>query len=223
MKLSPKLTHDGSITLFDDARCEHYHSIHGAIQESMFVFVEAGLKKTTENHLNILEVGFGTGLNALLSLIEAGKKEVRINYIAIEPNPIPHEVYTCLNYPAQLKNNRAAEFFEILHTSPFGVTVEVRDGFSITKIFATLEATTLPDSYFDLIYFDAFSPEIQPELWTIEIFKKLYNASAPGAVMVTYSAKGMVRRNMISAGFQVERLPGPVGKREMLRAKKLGF
>lgn len=220
MKLLPTLTRDGSYTLFDVERCEHYHSVHGAIQESMFVFIEAGLKKNTANPLNILEVGFGSGLNALLTIIEAGKKEFRIHYTAIEPHPISHEVRKWLNYPARLNNIHAAEYFEILHSSPFGKIVEVSDSFSMTKINAPLEATTLPGGYFDLIYFDAFSPEIQPELWTVEIFEKLYTASAPGAVLVTYSAKGMVRRNLISAGFHVERLPGPVGKREMLRAKK---
>lgn len=225
----PKITADGSHTLYIPGIDECYHSTNGAIQESRHIFIDAGLKQCEKAEINLLEIGFGTGLNALLTAALLEKEEIRaknINYTSIELYPLAAEDTMKLNYPELIAQKdekilqKVKSFFEKMHTSPWEEQVQITENFSLTKLH--LDFTLYePNGSFDVIYFDAFSPEKQPEMWSEELFKKLYLCAAKNAVMTTYSAKGAVRRAMQSAGFTVERISGPPGKREILRAKKL--
>lgn len=217
-----KTTADGSHTLFVPALNEHYHSIHGALQESQLVFTQNGLRHIPEclKEINLLEVGFGTGLNALLTVLEAKKSRRKINYVAIEPNPIDQEFLGQLNYTSMLNSTEAEGYYNKMHKAGWAYPVYLSDYFIISKIQAKLEEVALQDSQFHLIYFDAFGPEVQPELWTEQVFTQLYNCLKPEGILVTYSCKGIVKRALKSAGFSIEKLPGPAGKREVLRAMK---
>ena len=208
------ITEDGSHTLYNDQFGEHYHSTHGAIQESMHVFISSGLRQHTKKELRILEIGFGTGLNAFLSCIESIKGDLSIRYTAIELYPLRLEEVVEINYSNIL--GYSAEF-KILHESPWENQIQITPSFNLHKKKVDLELVNLQESY-DLIFFDAFSPEVQPELWTESVFKKLASTSSPGAILTTYSAKGVVRRTLEGVGYMVERIPGPPGKREILRA-----
>ncbi len=221
MKREIITTEDGSTTIHLPEWDEQYHSKHGAIQEAYHVFIEMGffcfLKNNKPNPLNILEIGFGTGLNTFITLIEAHKLKIKVNYTGIEAYPITSNEIKKLNYFSELKASE--ETFKKLHTSYWEEQSSITTDFTLLKrkqFFLEIEDK---DS-FHLIYFDAFGARVQPELWTVEIFQKMYNALKTGGVLVTYSAKGSVRRAMQEVGFTVERLPGPPGKREMLRATK---
>jgi len=223
MTLRPVMTADGSLTLFVPGLNEHYHSIFGAVQESMHIFIEAGLGSfASRKEVSVLEVGFGTGLNAFLSMIEAGKKSQRILYSSIEAFPLEEKLYSTLNYPDVTGFPEYQSLFFRLHTSPWNEPVQITDHFCLEKIHASLEIRKFDPERFDLIFFDAFGPDVQPELWKEAIFMELYQTLKPGGVLVTYSAKGSVRRAMKRAGFTIEKLPGPKGKREMTRARKGG-
>lgn len=211
------VTDDGSNTLFVPDINETYHSTHGAIQESMHIFIEQGLNVMQKDSIRILEIGFGTGLNALLTALHADKQ---IEYITVEKYPIDQQLVQALNYPEQTGLPYARDLFEKLHQTRWEELIEIKPNFRMQKL-KTNFCDFAPSEKFDLIYFDAFSPEKQPEMWEQKQFEKLFNACHPGAVIVTYCAKGAVRRNMQSAGFKVERLPGPPGKREILRGKNL--
>jgi len=230
-------TDDGSHTLFKPELNEHYHSTNGALQESKHVFIEAGLKMAFEsksiinydNHsINILEIGFGTGLNAYLTLLESEKNQKDLFYHAIELYPLPKEVYQRLNYPALLQqqysieSKKASDLFLQLHTSPWEKSVSITQKFNLLKQQFNFCIPTQfnPNRSYDLIYFDAFAPEKQPVLWEEEIFRKIYTLCNRNAILVTYCAKGVVRRMLQNVGFQMERLPGPPGKREILRGRK---
>ncbi len=210
-------TKDGSDTLYNLELDEHYHSINGAIQESKHVFVNAGLKEIRKKEFSVLEVGFGTGLNALLSLKECGLLENKIQYTAVEFFPLTHEVIQKLNYDDIIGE---ADSFHKMHSCAWNTWVEINDLFSLIKLKADLRTMRFQDKY-DLVYFDAFSPQKQPALWIEEIFDKIVSACNEDAVFVTYSAKGSVRRALQKAGFYVERIPGPPGKREMIRARRV--
>ena len=205
---------DGNVT---------YHSIHGAIQESMHVFIEAGLRyfinSSSPKRLNLLEIGFGTGLNALLTTIEAEKTETSIYYAALEPYPLSNEEVHSLNYCQLLVRKDLQEDFIKMHQCEWNKSIVVTENLLLHKSNFTLQ-TFEHTTQFDLIYFDAFAPAVQPELWTKEIFEKLYGMMAAGGILVTYCSKGDVRRAMLAAGFHVEKIPGPKGKREMVRARK---
>jgi tRNA U34 5-methylaminomethyl-2-thiouridine-forming methyltransferase MnmC len=211
-------TEDGSHTLFNARLNEHYHSTHGAIQESRHVFIEAGLKPLSllKKEVRILEIGFGTGLNALLTWIEAEKEGLLIQYTAIEPFPLKGDLVTALNYAGELGGKKEADLFIHMHSLESG-TLSLGDNFTLHRDTSTLSDFE-PTESFDLIYFDAFAPDVQPELWTETVFEKMARLLVPGGVLVTYCAKGEVKRNMKKAGFSIERLPGPPGKREMTRA-----
>jgi len=220
------LTEDGSHTLRVNEIDECYHSTHGAVQESMHIFIDSGLRgylsvNGDKSEINVLEIGFGTGLNAFLTLIEAEKLKLKVNYTTLELYPLAADDAMRLNYPEVLRGDRG--LFEQLHYSSWDVENEgdISSFFSLRKIKADFTAYELPGLY-DVIYFDAFSPEKQPEMWSEAGFGKIYRKSSDGAVMTTYCAKGAVRRAMQSAGFLPERLPGPPGKREILRARKVG-
>ena len=215
-------TDDGSDTLFMTELGEHYHSTYGAIQESMHVFIDAGLRQIVQPVLTLFEVGFGTGLNAWLSVMETLKTGQSVHYITIEKYPLPSELWTALNYPSILPEGDPKLFREI-HEAEWNLTQKINDHFTLLKLssdLADLDYSAFP--MFDLIYFDAFSPEKQPELWKTSIFRKISDHCAQNAKIVTYCAKGDVRRSLIEVGFTAERIPGPPGKREMLRGTKGG-
>lgn len=228
-----KITQDGSHTLYVPELEEHYHSTHGAIQESMHVFIDAGLRHSHREYIQILEVGFGTGLNAMLTLREAEKMQKKVFYHSLERYPLAMADAMQLNYPQQIEKRAACPveqdqerltvLFRQLHQSPWETPAVITPSFTLLKEeadFSQPEQFQSPCRY-DLIYFDAFAPEKQPEMWQEVIFKKLYTLCSDNAILTTYCAKGAVRRILQSAGFTVERLPGPPGKREMLRARKV--
>ena len=214
-------TGDGSDTIHIPEWNEHYHSTHGAIQEAEHVFIKNGLKpifiKFPDEQINILEMGFGTGLNAWITSIESHRLEKIIFYTGIEAFPVSLKMIEKLNYPDQLNDSKS--LFMDLHKSTWEVKNQISEQFNLTKIKTLFEKVTFQNN-FHLIYFDAFGARVQPELWTTTIFKSMYEALINGGVLVTYSAKGSVRRAMLEVGFLVEKLPGPPGKREMLRATK---
>ena len=215
-------TADGSHTLFVPGLNEHYHSINGALQESELVFIHNGLHHIPSciKEINLLEVGFGTGLNALLTLLEAKKQQRKINYIAIEPEPLANDLLEKLNYSSIIGDSEAVGYFKEIHKEGWELPAFLTDYFSISKIKGRLQHISLPDDQFHLIYFDAFGPDVQPELWTEQIFAQLYKCLKSEGILVTYSCKGTVKRALKAAGFEIEKLPGPVGKREVLRAIK---
>ncbi|WP_299321057.1 tRNA (5-methylaminomethyl-2-thiouridine)(34)-methyltransferase MnmD [uncultured Porphyromonas sp.] len=225
-------TEDGSLTLYTPRFGEHYHSTHGAVQESAYIYLGLGLRQRLEHWaepeavaLRCFEVGFGTGLNALLSWMEAERSHRLIHYYSIERYPIPAELYRQLHYELStadaLSTAGGAEDSHStlmrLHEAAWDEDVTLSRYFVLHKISGDLNALPFP-SALDLVYYDAFSPESQPELWREELFAQLRRCCRPGAILTTYCAKGEVRRRLERSGFSVERLPGPPGKREVLRA-----
>lgn len=203
---------------------EQYHSKHGAIQEARHVFLKMGLHHWLENNskrpVDILEIGFGTGLNAFLTLIESNRLDTEICYKGVEAYPVTALEIEKLNYPEAADAVSAEDQFLKLHAVPWEKSASITNKFSLHKNQLKFQEIDLFNQ-FDLVYFDAFGARVQPELWGKDIFNSMYKALRQHGVLVTYAAKGSVRRAMISAGFQVEKLPGPPGKREMLRAVKL--
>ena len=216
------LTEDGSHTLIHPELNESYHSVHGAIQESEHVFIETGFRKVASKTktISILEVGFGTGLNALLTLNEIIATDVTVHYTTLEPFPIPDKLLADLNYPKLIGNASLEVEFLLMHHAENSVPLKLNAQFLFEKHLIRLQDFEGKASSLNLIYFDAFSPEKVPEMWEQDIFNKLFLLLKPGGVLVTYCAKGVVRRTMQQAGFTTERLPGPPGKREILRASK---
>lgn len=199
---------------------ETYHSTHGAIQESKHVFIKNGLHALNcKNEIKILEVGMGTGLNLLLTALEASKNNLNISYTALEPNPIPKEIVTQLNYTTLLNDPDTKIIFDIIHQNLFDVNYSLNMHVNLLKHQNTIQSFSGIQK-FDLIYFDAFAPQKQPEMWTSDIFIKLRELMSENSILVTYCAKGEVKRTLKSAGFEIESLPGPPGKREMTRATK---
>jgi len=215
-------TADGSHTLELVGMDEHYHSTFGAVQESRHVFIRHGLLRISEKetHVNILEVGFGTGLNAVLTLLESQKRGALVHYFTLEPFPLVKEEYELLNYPEVLTEGQGRGSFLALHQSDWEKDVEIAQGFVFYKSKAGLMEAVLPLELFNLVYYDAFGPDTQPGLWDFEVFEKVYGLMRPGGILVTYSTKGAVRRALKACGFQIEKLTGPPGKREMTRATK---
>ncbi len=219
MKRTIITTGDGSKTIRLEEWNEQYHSKHGAFQEAYHVFIRNGLDLFCETDIAILEIGFGTGLNALITYLEAAKKNINITYVGVEAYPVLPEEWQRLDYVSELQQEGLTTVFEKMHTSVWGSPATLSESFILIKQQKEFQ-TIVDDNLFNLIYFDAFGARVQPELWTEAIFLKMYKALKPGGVLVTYAAKGSVRRAMQSVGFQIERLPGPPGKREMLRATK---
>jgi tRNA U34 5-methylaminomethyl-2-thiouridine-forming methyltransferase MnmC len=213
------ISKDGSHTLYRKDIDETYHSRHGAIQEAQHVFIDMGLKEVekSKKEINILEVGFGTGLNALLTCLNSTSK---INYIGLESFPLQDKVLGGLNYDTTVIGNNSQEIFNSIHDAPWETQYPITSLFSINKIENEIQKFGIPQSI-DLVYYDAFGPNSQAEMWDISIFEKLYKAMSSSGVFVTYCAKGQVRRDLKSVGFTMERLEGPPGKREMLRGRKL--
>ena len=222
MKRSIITTSDGSKTIQIEDWDEQYHSIHGAIQESQHVFIKTGLhhflNRNNPKDLTILEIGFGTGLNAFLTLLESQRNHFTINYQGVEAYPVTLDEICQLNY-VDLISPQDQHIFDKLHSCNWNKKVRITSFFELTKrqqFFADITDV----NQFDMIYFDAFGARVQPELWTKHIFKKMFDALKVNGVLVTYAAIGQVKREMIELGFLVERLQGPPGKRHMLRATK---
>ncbi|WP_299213767.1 tRNA (5-methylaminomethyl-2-thiouridine)(34)-methyltransferase MnmD [uncultured Aquimarina sp.] len=216
-------TSDGSTTIHFPELDEHYHSKHGAINEAKHVFIKNGFDHILASgkfpELNILEIGFGTGLNAFITYLQALKINQNINYVGVEAYPVTLDEVKLLNYVDQLSALNYQTVFNEMHESSWEDQSTISSSFLLTKrkqFFTDIR----DENCFDLIYFDAFGARVQPELWSVDVFKKMYEALMDKGVLVTYSAKGSVRRAMQEVGFVVERLPGPPGKREMLRATK---
>ncbi|OAD92131.1 SAM-dependent methyltransferase [Aequorivita soesokkakensis] len=221
MKRTLLKTGDGSYTLHISEWDEQYHSKHGAIAEALHVFIKEGLyywlSENSKTEISIMEIGFGTGLNAFLTFLESEKNKLKVNYTGVEAYPLILEEIKTLNYTSLLKASE--EIFLQLHTSPWEEKTIISENFNLTKqqkFFSEITA----ENTFDLIYFDAFGIRVQPELWTEEIFQKMHNALIPNGALVTYAANGNARRAMQAVGFKVERLAGPPGKKEMLRGTK---
>lgn len=216
-------TDDGSHSIYLPALDEHYHSSYGAVRESRHVFIGNGYDVVVAGRksvLRVLEIGFGTGLNALLTWERACCASVTVIYTALEPFPVEEGTALQLNHATYVSTTAAREASTAMHRCPWGVNEAIGATFGLVKLKVCFEDFEAVGEY-DLVYHDAFSPIVQPELWTPAVFDKLFRCMSAGAVLVTYCAKGEVRRNLRSAGFSVERLAGPPGKREMTRARKL--
>ena len=222
MKREIITTKDGSKTIHLPEWNENYHSHHGAYQEAMHVFIESGLnhRETPAEELAVLEIGFGTGLNALLTLLHAPKETI-IHYHGLEAFPVHQKELTAIDYTKDLSQlSNLSKQFTHLHEAPWNTSNAISPRFHLTKINKQLNDFQPDKAFYDLIYFDAFGPRVQPEMWTLSVFEKIYASLKPQGILVTYCAKGQVRRDLMSAGFTVEKIPGPPGKREMLRATK---
>jgi len=213
------ITSDGSTTIHIPEWNEQYHSKHGAIQEAYHVFIKHGLQLFSNENVAILEIGFGTGLNAFITFLEYQKQQLTINYTGVEAYPIAAEEIEQLNYVKELNAEKNQTVFDTMHGCNWEEKQAINNQFSLTKQQLFFDKITAKNEY-NLIYFDAFGARVQPELWTEDIFKIMFDSLQENGVLVTYSAKGSVRRAMQAVGFEVERLPGPPGKREMLRAIK---
>ena len=215
------VTSDGSHSLLNETLDETYHSVHGAIQESEHVFIKNGLDHFLNSgnvmNISILEVGFGTGLNALLTLRRILASTVAVRYTTLEAFPLGEELWTKLNYTQSLG---LTEHFQNLHQSVWDEPYDLLPNMELMKKRTLLQQTDLPAEAFDVVYFDAFAPNKQPELWTIDILKKIATAMKANAVFVTYCAKGQLKRDLKELGLTVETLDGPPGKKEMVRATK---
>lgn len=218
MKRTIIKTQDGSTTIKIDDWDECYHSKHGAIEEAKHVFVKNGLN-LFDKPISILEIGFGTGLNAFITFLEAEKRNQIIEYTAVEAYPISIKESLLMNFVSELAAENSKNIFETLHTSHWDKPIELSKYFAFCKRKDFFENINDVQK-FDLIYFDAFGYRVQPELWSSEIFKKMYIALKTNGVLVTYAARGIIKRNMTENGFFVEKLKGAPGKREMFRARK---
>ena len=240
MEKTLRLCEDGSHTLFSEKAGECYHSTHGAYTESMHIFINVGFRAVLENEANkeiykvqnpeqetpsksirILEVGFGTGLNALLTALETENSNTLVSYLGLEPFPILPATLQQLNY-CTLLSGKSERYFTEMHTGDWNTSILIHPGFYFKKLQIGFVEVELQKDGFDLIYFDAFSPETQPELWEPKVFEKCFDVLAKDGILVTYCAKGVVKRALKAAGFTIENLPGPPGKREITRAHKLG-
>ena len=214
-------TKDQSFTLYNSELEEHYHSIHGAITESRHVFIKNGFIPLSRQKTNvsILEVGLGTGLNLLLTYLESQQNNIKVEYTAVEPCPISQEIFDQLNYEQLLQLDKNDLTFKNIFCCEWNCWFNLNPNFRLQKLNSTIQHVQLINSY-DLIYFDAFAPDKQPEMWSLEIFQKLYNVMNKNGLLVTYCAKGEVKRTLKNVGLELESLPGPPGKREMTRAHK---
>lgn len=222
MKHEIIITKDGSTSIYIPEWEETYHSKFGAIQEAYHVFIKNGLEVLADaSEISILEIGFGTGLNALITMLEAEKRQIKVNYVGVEAFPVVFDEIVQLNYATQLEvPNRQADF-EQLHTLPWEATIEITPYFTLTKRQQFFSDIT-DENAFDIVYFDAFGYNVQPELWNEAIFEKMYLALKNNGILTTYACRTTIKNAMQAVGFQTMKLPGAPGKREMLRALKNG-
>ncbi len=216
IKLVP--TEDGTSTFFNQSLQEHYHSLSGSYTESMHVYIESGLRFLAQSQITVFEVGFGSGLNALLTLIESLTRSLKIHYFTIEKYPVTEELWTKFNLPAHIE--QYLNYFITLHKSPWDKDVQITGNFVLHKILGDWTQYEIQEEI-DLVYYDAFSYDKQPEMWAQERFEMICRKMRPGGVLTTYAAKGVIKNNLRQAGFSVWRLPGAPGKRHMVRAIKI--
>lgn len=219
MKREILTTQDGSTTIHLPDLDESYHSKHGAIQEAYHVFIKSGLSLFKEKPVSILEIGFGTGLNSFITFLEAQKVNQEINYVGVEAYPIELEEALQMNYVSELHANNESAIFTNMHQCSWNEKHLISNNFSLTKRLQLFQEINEIEQ-FDLIYFDAFGFRVQPELWSLEIFQKMFTSLKPGGVLVTYACRTSIKNAMKDCGFEVEKLPGAPGKREMLRGIK---
>ena len=218
MKREILTTNDGSTTIHLPDWDESYHSKHGAIQEAYHVFIKSGLSLFEGKSVSILEIGFGTGLNAFITFLETLNKE-KVNYVGVEAYPISADEVLQMNYVSELQAVDFKSIFETMHSCSWEIVNQLKTNFYLTKRKQFFQDIEDKNSY-DLVYFDAFGFPLQPELWSETIFKKMYDALLPNGVLVTYACRTPIKNAMLAAGFSIEKLPGAPGKREMLRATK---
>lgn len=235
MSISFLKTADGSDSLHRDDMGEGYHSTQGAVSEAMHVYIRPNLlERIAFDHassLHVFEMGFGTGLNALLTLLTADKEGVDVSYSSVEMYPLSTDIYAALNYAErccaiggfQEYAAKASDWFFALHEAQWGEWCRITPHFSIKKIQGDISTLDFSSSSFDCVYYDAFAPQFQPNLWTAELFERLFEAMRNNSILTTYCCKGDVKRALKMAGFQIEKIPGFANKREMLRAKKVWF
>lgn len=209
-------TSDGSHTIFVPELNEHYHSVHGAVQESSIVFIKNGFEYCKADPVNILEIGFGTGLNTLLTATKCMNTNRKVIYTSIEKYPLPDELINALNH-FSYAGEKGKSLFNSIHSAGWGSLQKISENFSLKKLICDI-TTDSPEGRFDLVYFDAFGPDKQPEMWTLNVFRKIAEVTAGSGILVTYSAKGEVKRILKACGFEISLLPGPPGKRHMIRA-----
>lgn len=215
------VTADGSKTIHIPEWNEQYHSTHGALQEAKHVFLKNGFDLLeSDTSVKILEVGFGTGLNAILTLEAALKRNQKVHYVGLEAYPVSAREIEELNYVELFKNEELKALYLLMHTSPWNEEVEILPGFTLEKRHQKMKTFETQSEQFDLIYFDAFGPRTQPEMWELPVLQEMNRIASQNGFFVTYCAKGQVKRDLKSVGFDVEVLPGPPGKREMTRATK---
>jgi tRNA U34 5-methylaminomethyl-2-thiouridine-forming methyltransferase MnmC len=212
-------TSDGSHTIYVPEMDEHYHSVYGAVQESSFVFIKNGFDFCKADPVSILEVGFGTGLNALLTAMKSISGSREVNYTTLEKYPLDNETINALNYHIYT-GKEGSELFRIIHSSQWNIYVNICRNFNLKKVRMDFTREN-PSGMYDLIYFDAFGPDKQPEMWTSDKFSVISSVTNRNGILVTYSAKGEVKRSLKACGFDVTLLPGPPGKRQMIRAVKI--
>lgn len=220
MPLQIITTADGSHSLLNTELNETYHSVHGAMRESIHVFIKNGLDYYMEQHnpkeIDILEIGFGTGLNALLTLQYAFQNNIHVRYTTLETSPLHENIWSQLNFP---EGEASTVHFRLLHEAPWGTSTSLFPQFTLLKLNERLQEVTFPDVY-DVVYFDAFAPNKQPEMWVLPVLQKVINSMKPSASLVTYCAKGQLKRDLKTLGLSVETLAGPPGKMQMVRALK---
>ena len=219
MKRELRITEDGSHTLYVPELDEHYHSIHGALQESSHIFLKNGFFKMNNNPLRILEVGFGTGLNALLTACAALDSGVITEYVGVEAYPVPTEMMLQMGYPSVMNDLNARPYFSKITNASWGNKAEIHSRFSLTKINDTIQ-NYQNRAPFNLIYFDAFGPKVQGDMWHKDVIQKMYDVLEPKGKIVTYCAMGQFKRDLREVGFEVSCFDGPPGKREMVSAQK---
>jgi len=213
------ITADGSSTISVPELNEHYHSVNGAIAEANHVYINAGFKEVGKEELSILEIGFGTGLNSLMTLIESDKEGKTVFYQGVEAYPVVDSELSVLNYVEELNAKEYSTLFDLMHKSDWEQEIRITDKFTLLKQKKSFDEIQ-DKNKFDLIYFDAFGPDVQPDLWTEDIFKRMFESLKADGILVTYSSKGIVKRALRSVGFTVKRLKGAEGKRHMLRCFK---
>lgn len=219
MKRDIIVTSDGSTSIHLPEWDESYHSKHGAIQEAQHVFIKSGLSLFKGQSVSILEIGFGTGLNTFITFLESKKTNQFIEYVGVEGFPVAADEVMQMNYVKQLNANEWESEFKHMHDAEWELPVTINPNFRLTKrnqLFNEIDDV----NQFDLIYFDAFGYRVQPELWSVEIFKRMFTSLKKNGILVTYACRGPIKKAMIEAGFQIEKLAGPPGKREMLRGIK---
>jgi len=212
-------TSDGSSTLFVPELNEHYHSVHGAIQESEYIFIKCGLDFSKADPVRIFEVGFGTGLNAFLTAINASSQNRIIFYTSIEKYPLKDSLVNELNYKSFFPQE-SAYLFDLIHKGKWNSVEVISNNFTLNKIEGDVTKQEINGDY-DLIFFDAFGPDKQPDMWTDEVFRKIAEITVHNGILLTYSVKGEVKRTLRKHGFKVNRLTGPPGKHQIIRAVKI--